>query len=164
MPLRTDVYYRELAQKVLDAAGIDEPPISLAELAAHLAIPIRSYTFPSFFSGAIVNEHGLPVVLLNGARSEVLQRSALAHLLGHLILAVEEPGQGFGRDEEGEHREAQVIASELVLPSHLVMDQSRKWFNDYRYLARLFAVPETEMLGKMRAMGLIKDRGIHWDY
>ena len=106
----------------------------------------------------------MPVVILNSARNEVLQRAALAHVLGHLLVVLDDPSEGFPRDVQSEHREANVIASELVLPTNVVLEQSRKWFNDYRYLARLFAVAESEMLGKMREMGLIKDRGIYWDY
>jgi hypothetical protein len=46
----------------------------------------------------------------------------------------------------------------------MVKEQARKWFNDYRYLARLFGVTEGEMLSKMRMLGLIKSHGIMWDY
>ena len=46
----------------------------------------------------------------------------------------------------------------------MVVEQARKWFNDYRYLARLFGVSESDMMEKMRDLGLIKSRGVVWDY
>jgi hypothetical protein len=38
------------------------------------------------------------------------------------------------------------------------------WFNDYRYLSRLFGVPEGTMLERMRELHLVKNQGIMWDY
>lgn len=163
MALRTDVYYRGLAQQALAAAGVTEPPVMLGMVARHLGVPVRAYGLPVFFGGAIVNEDGMPVIILNEARSQVACRATLAHLLGHLLVAMDEPSVAFPRDA-GPHREADIVGAELILPSDLVLEESRKWFNDYRYVARLFAVAESEMLGKMREMGLIKDRGIYWDY
>lgn len=164
MSLRTDVYYRELAEQTLRAAGMSEPPISLDELAAHLGVPVLRGAYPSFFTGAIVSEHGMPVIMLNGSRNDVSQRQALAHMIGHLLIATDQPDEAFPRDGRPEHREAQVLGDELMLPAFMVLDQSRKWFNDYRYLARLFGVSEHDMLGRMKSMGLVKDRGIYWDY
>jgi len=47
----------------------------------------------------------------------------------------------------------------------LVRDQAAKWFNDHRYLARLFGVPEQRMLDKLRDLGIVKSHGsIFWDY
>ena len=43
-----------------------------------------------------------------------------------------------------------------MLPSQMVIDQSKLWFNDYRYLARLFGVSEEQMLDRMRSMGLVR--------
>ena len=47
----------------------------------------------------------------------------------------------------------------------MVAEQARLWFNDFRYLARLFGVSEEQMLERMREMGLINGpQGVVWDY
>jgi hypothetical protein len=50
------------------------------------------------------------------------------------------------------------------MPEYLVREQAGKWFNDYRYLARLFGVSESDMMAKMRDLGLMKAHGMSWDY
>lgn len=162
--LQSDSYYRQIAAEALQQAGIDEPPVPLEVLAARLGIPVRIVDLPSFFSGATVHEDGLPVVLVNRARVEEHQRRTLAHLLAHVLLVLGDPGSVYPRNTRSEHREADIAASELLLPEYLVRDQARKWFNDHRYLARLFGVSEGEMMDRMRELGIIKQRGVLWDY
>jgi hypothetical protein len=50
------------------------------------------------------------------------------------------------------------------MPDYMVREQALKWFNDYRYLARLFGVSEHAMTKRMRDMGLLKAHGLAWDY
>lgn len=164
MALRTDAYYRKLAEDALRNAGVVEPPVSLESLAAAYSLPVHGYRFPSFFSGAIVYVDGLPLALLNTAREEWVRRDTLAHLLGHLLVLLDDPEARFPRNGVHEHHEAEVVAEEMVLPTFMIIEQARKWFNDYRYLARLFGVSEGDMLEKMRDLGLVQDRGIYWDY
>ena len=163
MPLRTDAFYRSLAEKALRDAGVTEPPVPIEALAAKLCIPIRRVAMPSFFSSAIVAEDGLPVIILNTSKDEYAWRKALAHEMGHMLVVLNDPEGAYPR-YIGEHPDAEAIADELMAPAYLVHDQAQKWFNDYRYLARLFGVGEQEMLEKMVAMGLIHQRGITWDY
>ncbi len=164
MPLKTDIHYRRLAGEALSRAGIAEPPIPLDALAKHYGIPTRSFTLPTFFSGAIINEDGLPVILLNADKDEAVQRQTLAHLLAHVLILFDDPTEAFPRNARLDHREADIVAEELVAPSDMILDQASKWFNDYRYLARLFGVSEAEMMRRMLDMGIIKQRGIIWDY
>lgn len=164
MPLHSAAYYRRLAGDALEKAGVDEPPVPLEAVAARFGVPVRPVSLPSFFSGAAVNEDGLPVLLINVARSEEHQRRTLAHLIGHMLLVLDDPAGTYPRNTAAEHQEADVVAAELVLPEPLVRDQALKWFNDHRYLARLFGVTEGEMVARMQELGLIKQRGILWDY
>lgn len=161
--LRTEAYFRTIAERALAEAGIVEPPVSLERLAEHLCVPIRRVMLPGFFRGAVVNEDGMPVIVINAAHTQQRQRDTLAHLLGHIVLVHD--GGIYPRDSEPEHHEADAVARELILPYEMVLRQSKLWFNDYRYLARGFGVHEVEMLARMRALGIIKGpRGISWDY
>ncbi len=164
MTLKTDSYYRHLAAEALRSAGMEEPPIEVERLAGYYAIPIRLVEFPLFFFGATVYEDGLPVILLNANKDEAHRRKALAHMLAHVLIVLDDPETGYPRNTVLEHKEADIVADEVIMPEFMVREQAAKWFNDYRYLARLFGVTEQEMLQKMLDLGIIKQRGIMWDY
>lgn len=163
MPLRTDVFYRQLAQDALKQAGIVEPPVTVEAVAGRLGVPIYTTRLPAWFSGALIYEDGLPVILLNDAIGEIGKRRALAHMIGHILVVIDDPSAVYPRDNP-DHHLADVVSAEMTLPGFMVAEQARKWFNDYRYLARLFGVREAEMMDKMRDLHLIKSRGIAWDY
>jgi Zn-dependent peptidase ImmA (M78 family) len=164
MSLRTDPYYRGLVEARLRQAQMTEPPVSVEELAGRLGVPVRAVHFPSWFTGCLVVQDGMPVMLLNEIVSPEGRRAAIGHMLSHVIMRIDDPDTPYPRGEERDHRKADMMAEEFVMPSFMVLEQARKWFNDYRYLARLFGVSETDMMGKMRDMGLIKARGVLWDY
>lgn len=164
MALRTETYYRNIATNALAAMAVSDPPVPVDALIATLGIPVRPVNLPPFFTGATVYEDGLPVMIINWAKPEYERRRALAHMLGHVLLVLQGDDNTYPR-EAGSHAEADLVAKELMLPTTMVIDQARLWFNDHRYLARLFGVEESEMLDRMRELGLIKgQQGVVWDY
>ena len=163
MTLRTEAYYRQVAEDALRSAGVTEPPVSIGELVASLSIPVRPVNLPAFFTAATIYEDGLPVMVVNYAKPEIERRRALAHMLGHVLLLLADHDDAFPRANAA-HSDADLVARELITPSSLVIEQARTWFNDYRYLSRLFGVSEGVMLDRMRELGLITDRGIMWNF
>lgn len=164
MALKTDSYYREMVEDLLRRAGIEEPPVAVESVACALGVPVRRVRLPEFFQGALVSEDGLPVILLNVASFEIERRDALAHMLGHVVLVLTEASNGYPRDG-GPHTEADRVATEITMPTLLVIQQAQLWFNDYRYLARLFGVDEHTMINRMRQLGIsLGSQGALWDY
>ena len=163
MTLRTEAYYRQVAEDALRSAGVVEPPVSIGDLVASLCIPVRPVNLPAFFTAATIYEDGLPVMVVNYAKPEIERRRALAHMLGHVLLLLADNDDAFPRGI-GEHHDADLVARELIMPTSLVVEQARTWFNDYRYLSRLFGVAEGVMLDRMRELGLITNQGIIWDF
>jgi len=164
LSLRTDAYYRGVAADALRRLPLIEPPVPVELLVSAFGIPVRAVNLPQFFTSAIVYEDGLPVMILNWAKPELERRRALAHMLGHVLLVLDDDSNSYERDSRP-HQEADAVASELILPTAMVVEQARLWFNDHRYLARLFGVGETEMVDRMRELGLIKGpSGVMWDY
>jgi Zn-dependent peptidase ImmA (M78 family) len=164
MALKTDAYYRGLAAKALADSGCSEPPIPVEAIVSSYGIPIRSVSLPQFFTAATVYEDGLPVMVVNWAKTEFERRAAMAHMLGHILLVLDDPSSGYARAAY-DHDDADIVARELVMPIEMVIEQARLWFNDYRYLARLFGVSEEDMMARMRGLGLIKGPdGVVWDY
>ena len=62
------------------------------------------------------------------------------------------------------HQAADFMAAEFETPAFMVRDQAQKWFNDYRYVAGLFGVTELRMFEAMRDLGIIKSKGVIWEY
>ncbi len=164
MAIRTNAYYRKLAAEWLTEAGVLEPPVDIECLAAYLGVPIRALRMPKFFTAALIADDGMPSILVNSAAGEGTRRHALGHVIGHMLMVMDEGAAGAYPRTATEHREADVLATAIVMPEPMVADQASKWFNDYRYLARLFGVQENEMLDKMTEMGILRERAIRWDY
>lgn len=164
MALRTEAYYRNIAKQALDGIGCTEPPVPLEAIISSLGVPIRPVNLPHFFTAATVYEDGLPIMLVNWAKPEFERRDALAHMLGHMLLVMNDAENSYPR-EAADHSEADTVARELVMPIELVIEQARLWFNDFRYLARLFGVTEERMMARMRDLGLVKGpEGVMWEY
>jgi Zn-dependent peptidase ImmA (M78 family) len=162
--LRAEASYRQVATEALARFGCDEPPVPVDELVAAQGIPVRAVSLPYFFTAALVYEDGLPVMMLNSAKPEPERRIALAHMLGHVLLVLSGLASTYPRGDS-DHRDAEVVARELMLPAQMVVEQSKLWFNDYRYLSRLFGVSEEQMLERMRALGLVRGpQGVLWEY
>ena len=163
MSLKPEAYYRSVADATLARHGVTEPPVPVDALVTGFGIPIRYVSLPDFFTAATVYVDGLPVMIANAAKPEPELRRALAHMLSHVLLVME-GDYSFPRSAK-DHSEADVVATELMMPAHIVIEQARLWFNDHRYLARLFGVSEREMVDRMRELGLMKGpQGVMWDY
>ncbi|MGB4440713.1 MAG: hypothetical protein WBJ62_00595 [Coriobacteriia bacterium] len=163
MTLQGEQEYRRLVEDELRAVGFLEPPVEIEAVAAHLGVPIVAFDLPLWFTAALIYEDGLPMILVNAARPQAIRRVGVAHLLGHILIVMAMPGAGYPRDA-GPHLGADFIAAELETPAFMVRDQAQKWFNDYRYLAGLFGVTEVRMFESMRDLGLIKSKGVIWEY
>lgn len=163
MKLRTEVYFQHVAEDALALVGVGEPPVPIEDIVASLCVPVRPVNLPPFFTAAIIYEDGLPVFVVNHARPEIERRSALAHMLGHVLLLLADETDTFPRWNP-DHSEADKVARELIMPAKLVVEQAHMWFNDFRYLSRLFGVTEGAMLERLRELHLVRNQGIVWDY
>lgn len=159
-----EAYYRALGERAVHAAGITEPPVSPNEIARHLGVPVLAAELPMWCTGALISEDGMPLILINGAREPYTQNTGVAHFLGHLLVLLDDPMAGYPGAAQPAHTAADVVGDELELPGFMVRDQAQKWFNDHRYLAGLFGVTEKRMFARMQALGLVRSRGITWDY
>ncbi len=164
MPLRTEAYFRSIAMQALSSVTVVEPPVPVDGIVAAMGVPVRAVNLPQFFTSAIVYEDGMPVFIINWAKPEPERRVAMAHMLGHVLLVLHGEDETYPR-LAGDHGGADMVAKELMMPGTMVIEQARLWFNDHRYLARLFGVDESAMLERMRELGIIKgQQGLAWDY
>lgn len=164
MPVPNEAYYRRLVENELRSAGFLEPPVSVEAVALHLGVPIRQFDLPLWFTAALIYEDGLPAILLNSSRTPEVRREGLGHILGHILIVLNDSSARYPRNQSPTHPEADLMSREFETPEFMVRDQGAKWFNDYRYLAGLFGVTEDRMFDAMRNLGLIKSQGVVWDY
>jgi Zn-dependent peptidase ImmA (M78 family) len=163
LKLRTEAYFRRVAEDALALIGVREPPVPIEDVVAYLCIPVRMVTLPAFFTSATIYEDGLPVMVLNATRPEIERRRALAHMLGHVLILLADETDTFPRYHP-DHSDADKVALELIMPTSIVTEQARLWFNDFRYLSRLFGVTEGVMLERLRELRLVRNHGTLWDY
>jgi Zn-dependent peptidase ImmA (M78 family) len=161
--LKTEAYFKRLAEDAIAIVGVVEPPVPIEDVVASLCIPLRVVNLPTFFTAATIYEDGLPVMVVNQNRPELARRLAIAHMLGHVLLLLDDSDEAFPRSNP-DHTAAEKLGRELLMPTGLVHEQAMMWFNDYRYLSRLFGVTEAQMLDRMRELLLIKNQGITWDF
>lgn len=164
MSVHSQTYLRALAEDELRDAGFTEPPVSAEAVAAHLGVPVREHDLPPWFTAALIYEDGLPAILLNAARPPGIRREGLSHLLAHLLIVIKDADAQYPRDVIAEHTEADFLGAELETPEFMVREQAQKWFNDYRYVAGLFGVTESRMFKSMHDLGIIRGRGVVWEY
>lgn len=164
MTVRNDAYFQGLVETELRAIGCTEPPVPIDAVAEHMGVPVVLHQLPPWFTAALIYQDGLPAVLMNATKDLRVRNHALAHILGHILILLDDLKANYPKDSQAKHVEAELMADEFEMPAFLVRDQAQKWFNDYRYLAGLFAVDENRMFERMRDLGLIKSYGILWDY
>lgn len=163
MAIQGEQEYRRLIEDELRSAGFLEPPVDIEAVAAHLGVPIVLFDLPLWFTAALIYEDGLPMILMNATRPQAIRRAGLAHLLGHILVVMAMPDARYPREAQP-HAAADFMSAEFETPAFMVRDQAQKWFNDYRYLAGLFGVTEVRMFESMRDLGLIKSKGVIWEY
>lgn len=156
MAIYTDVYYREKAAELVTGTGYQTPPIDVRAIAAGLGLEIIELSLPSWFFGVLMNVEGDPYVVINKMMPDHRKHFTIAHEIAHHVLHKDEICYMKNSKRSYFHREADIFAAEMCMPSEMVRAEARKWFNDHRYLASLFGVSEIAMVRKMQELGLLR--------
>jgi Zn-dependent peptidase ImmA (M78 family) len=154
--LVTYVHHRQRAEDLVRRQGFVEPPVDVRRIAQSLSIEIIEMTLPSWFFGVLVNLENDFYIALNKGMPEHRKNFTIAHEIAHHQLHGGELAYMKNRKRDYFHREADVFAAELCMPSFMVQAEAQKWANDHRFLAESFAVSETAMIRKMEELGIRK--------
>ena len=157
MALVTYIQYRRQAEELIRKFGFGEPPIDLRQIADGLGIEVIEMTMPNWFFGVLVNLKGDFYIALNKSMPEHRKNFTMAHEIAHHQLHGTELAYMKNCKRDYFHREADIFAAELCMPSFMVKTEARKWFNDYRWLAQNFGVSETAMVRKMQELGILRE-------
>ncbi len=156
MALVTYVQHRRQAATLVKDFGFDQPPIDMYKIADGLGIEIVEMTLPTWFFGVLINLKGDFYIALNKGMPDHRKNFTLAHEIGHYQLHGTALAYMKNCKRDYFHREADVFAAELCMPSDMVKAEAKKWYNDYRWLAQQFAVSETAMVRKMQELGILR--------
>lgn len=160
--LCTHEYLRKQADQLLNRFKLDEPPIDVKHIAQELGIEIVEMTLPTWFFGSLLNIKGSYYIVINRLMPETRKRFTLAHEIAHYALHGDKLCYMKNSKRDYFHREADAFAAELCMPSGLVKQEARKWFNDYKFLAKIFEVSEVAMVRKMQELGIIEGTDYAW--
>lgn len=164
MPIYTNLYIREQASELFKEYGIDELPVDVRKIANNLGIEIIEMSTDVWFYGMLTRYEDDHYVVINKIMPETRKRFAIAHELGHYVMHRNDLVYQRTPDKEYFHREADVFALELCIPTPLLKREAINWFNDHIFLAKLFDVSEPLMAKKMEELGLIPKGRFSWVY
>lgn len=164
MSIYTHRYIKEQANSLIEQFKIDEPPVDVREIAKGLNVEIMEMSTDSWFYGMLTRYHDDLYIVVNKMMPESRKRFAIAHEIGHLQLHKDDFGYQRSPDKDHYHREADVFALELCIPTPLLKREAYNWFNDHKYLAHLFGTSEALMIKKMEELKLIPKGKFNWNY
>lgn len=123
------------------------PPIDIEYLAKCLGFQVvRIYAVGDECSGIVSPKHKL--IGVNGNHHPHRQRFTIAHEVGHILLHHPAEQQCTVREVAAFNREADMFASELLVPSFFLASVACR-FHSERTIARLFDVSDNVMLLKI---------------
>lgn len=158
----TNEHLRKQAVRLLEESDITGPPVDVEAIVEQLGIEIVELSLPTWFFGALMNIKGSFYIVVNHLMPETRKRFTLAHEIAHYALHEDKLCYMKNCKRDYFHREADAFAAELCMPSDMVKKEARNWFNDYRFLAKIFKVSEVAMVRKMQELGLIQGSDYAW--
>lgn len=164
MPIYTHSYIKEEAQALLEEFNIRRAPVDVRAIAKGLGIDILEISTDQWFYGVLTRYGDDFYIAVNKVMPETRKRFAIAHELGHYQLHAHDLDYQRRPDKEYHHREADVFALELCVPTQLLVREAFSWFNDHRVLADVFGVSEPLMVKKMEELNLISKGKFNWVY
>ncbi len=139
---------RDALEKHLSVANGKGPPIQIEAMARDLGFQvIKLFTAGEEFSGLVSPRHRL--IGVNGNHHPHRQRFTVAHEIAHVLLKHPPESRCTSREIAIFNLEADVCASELLMPRALVL-QLVNPSTEYSALARTFDVSEEALERKLR--------------
>ena len=134
---------RNVARNLLKKSAIKNPPIRINELVSHLKqdyeLIVKEWLLSDEVSGFLIQEKDFSAIAYNKNHHVHRQRFTVAHEIGHLLLG----HINFSSDNkpnEDEEKEAQIFASELLMPLDLLKNDLKSGCIDMDELAKKYWV------------------------
>ena len=131
---RTGAALRPIAEGLLHAEGINEPPVSVEAIARSLGATVRYAPFKGELAGMLIRDDDRGVVIgVNSLHHSTRQRFTIAHECGHLQLhkgqrayvdrsfRINRRDGVSSQSTDAEEIEANRFAAELLMPYDMIM-------------------------------------------
>jgi Zn-dependent peptidase ImmA (M78 family) len=153
-------YIEEIAKQALKKSAYQELPVLVEQVAKSVGLEVIAFPFHQKISGVLKKEQG--IIAINKNHSPVRQRFTAAHELGHFLLGhgMEDVTDDREVDESFEkpdlkEREANLLASALLMPADRVKEAIKKEGQDIDKLASIFGVSKQAMTIRLLALKLV---------
>lgn len=158
---------KTLARQLLTTVGIKEPPVNLLLIAEHLNAEVYlSDELPDEVHGCVIPlKDGRFIILINVFTPENRRIFTLAHEIGHICLRhyrlvgklrkIEINQSRLDEISKKIERLADVFASELLMPKHMVQRYYRDCGGNVTALAQTFTVSEEAIKIKLKELNLL---------
>lgn len=164
MTLYSHRFIKEQARELLKSFNITEPPVDVYQIAHGLGLEIVEMSLPSWFFGVLTEVDNEYFIVLNKIMPESRKIFTLAHEIAHYKMHPDKIAYMKNTKRPYFHTEADVFAAELCMPTDMVKKEARQWFNDHKYLAKVFSVSEIAMVRKLEELNLIPKGRQNWNY
>lgn len=147
-----------VARKALESFGSESLPVPIQEVVKKFGLNVVEFDFPNALSGVLKKER--MVIGVNKNHPEVRQRFTIAHELGHFLLGHEiSQGEDMIDDDFDKpvhkEREANIFASQILIPEKLLKDEVAKNKINLKNLSEMFNVSEQAVTIRLLESNLI---------
>ena len=154
---------REKVNSLLKMTKIVEAPIDLDKISSVLGFKIIPYPFPDKLSGKVTIIENQKIIGVNSNHPKTRQRYTIAHEIGHFLNGHEHYQKNYIDDETRyfdphfhQEKEADLFASELLMPKLMIEKDSNYIGLDPKKLAEKYQVSEQAMIIRLTSTGLIR--------
>lgn len=154
----TDEFCRQRARELLEDLGLTDPPVRAEDVARDCGLKVSYVRKGRGFSGQLLREQR--VIEVERDAHPHRQRFTVAHEIGHYVLNHSPvfcvfDDVGTNDPVKANERQAQIFASELLMPEPWVRKYWTMLNKDYKALARTFFVSDEAMFRRLEAAGLL---------
>lgn len=150
---------RNLARHLLKTARVKEPPVYINELIPTLKqdyeLLVKSWLLSDHVSGFLIQEDDLSAIAYNKTHHVHRQRFTVAHEIGHLLLG-HNKYTNHSDVSETDEKEAQIFASELLMPLAFLKIDLKKGNFDNEVLAKRYWVSKSAMSWRIQDPHVLK--------
>jgi Zn-dependent peptidase ImmA (M78 family) len=162
--MKTSSGNREKAESLLKMAKIVDAPVDIHKIANLLGFTIIESDFPTSYSGEIFIEDNVKSIGVNKNQTLKRQRFTIAHELGHYLNGhqyfdeegkmLEDSEFDFNNPLHKQEKEANLFASELLIPKNFLVKDLEKSGLDIGKLTEKYQVSEQAMWIRLTSLRL----------
>lgn len=150
---------RKAARNILTTAQIQEPPIMLREIVAHLKkshkLFVSAWNLGDGVDGIQIKNGDEVSIAYNQLRPVHRQRFTVAHEIGHFVLGHTSTSHERSDDNKPEEIEANQFAAELLMPLKMLKRDINNGANVPKQLAKRYFVSEEAMWNRLKDHSLL---------